>query len=92
MNVYYIVMFESNYSVRDIRNSDLGEGIICFGEGSGGKGEGKWGKRGREKGVDREVGNAYPPPPPPVHPSELPPLNRKKNISFWNFIVAVNQN
>ena len=38
MNVYCIVMFEFNYSVGDIRNSDLGEGIICSGEGSGGKG------------------------------------------------------
>ena len=57
MNVYCIVMFEFNYSIGDIRNSDLGEGIICSGEGSGGKGGGKWGKRGRE------VGNAYPPPP-----------------------------
>ena len=53
MNVYCIVMFEFNYSVGDIRNSDLGEGIICLGrevgvrgEGSGGKWGGKWGKRG----------------------------------------------
>ena len=69
MNVYCIVMFEFNYSVGDIRNSDLGEGIVCSGEGSGGKGEGKGegsgGKRGREVEVrGREVGNAY----PPVHP------------------------
>ena len=70
MNVY--CMFEFNYSVRDIKISDLGEGIICLWEGSGGKGGGKWGKgggkwgtRGREVGVrGREVGNAY----PPVHP------------------------
>ena len=65
-------MFKFNYSVGDIKNSDLGEGIVCLGEGSGGKGGGKWGerggkwgKRGREVGVrGREVGNAY----PPVHP------------------------
>ena len=43
MNVYCIVMFEFNYSVGDIRISDLGEGIICLGEGSGDKGGGKWG-------------------------------------------------
>ena len=73
MNVYCIVMFEFNYSVGDIRNSDLGEGIICSGEGSGGKGGGKWGKgggkwgkRGREVGV-RGVGSGecLPPCPPP---------------------------
>ena len=48
MNVY--CMFEFNYSVRDIKISDLGEGIICLWEGSGGKGGGKWGKGGREVG------------------------------------------
>ena len=68
-------MFEFNYSVGDIRNSDLGEGIICSGEGSGGKGGGKgggkWGERGREVGVrGREVGNAY----PPVHPLKVDAL------------------
>ena len=26
MNIYCIVMFEFNYSVRDIKSSDLGEG------------------------------------------------------------------
>ena len=64
-------MFKFNYSVGDIKNSDLGEGIVCLGEESGGKGGGKWGKgggkwgkRGREVGVRGEVGNAY----PPVHP------------------------
>ena len=41
-------MFEFNHSVGDIKNSDLVEGIVCFGEGSGGKGGGKWGKGGRE--------------------------------------------
>ena len=67
MNVYCIVMFEFNYSVGDIRNSDLGEGIICSGEGSGGKGGGKWGKRGREVGVRGEgSGECLPPCPPPL--------------------------
>ena len=66
MNVYSIVMFEFNYSVGYIRNSDLGEGIICLGEGSGGKGGGKWGKRGREVGVRGEgSGEGI---PTPVHP------------------------
>ena len=57
MNIYCIVMFEFNYSVGDIRNSDLGEGIICSGErsgvrgeGSGGKGEGSGGKGGGKWG------------------------------------------
>ena len=50
MNVYCIVMFEFNYSVGDIRNSDLGEGIICSGEGIGGKGEGSGGKEGGSGG------------------------------------------
>ena len=49
-------MFEFKYSVGDIRNSDLGEGIVFLGEasgglggkvvgerGDGGKGGGKWG-------------------------------------------------
>ena len=72
MNVYCIVMFKFNYSVGDIKNSDLGEGIVCLGEESGGKGGGKWGKgggkwgkRGREVGV-REVGECLPPCPPPL--------------------------
>ena len=54
MNVFCIVMFKFNYSVGDIKNSDLGEGIVCLGEGSGGKGGGgrEVGERGRkwEKG------------------------------------------
>ena len=62
-------MFEFNYRVRDIQISDLGEGIVCLREGSGGKeggkwgkGGGKWGKSGREVGIrGKEVGNAYPP-------------------------------
>ena len=68
-----IVMFEFNYSVGDIKNSDLGEGIVCLGdgsrgkgEGSGGKGVGRGGKRGGKRGKGgREVGNAYPPCPSP---------------------------
>ena len=62
-----------NYSVGDIRNSDLGEGMVFLGEGSGAKGEGsggkgggKWGKRGREVGVRGEgSGECQPPCPPP---------------------------
>ena len=56
MNLHCIVMFEFNYSIGDIRNSDLGEGIVCLGEGSGGKGgsgvkgEGSEGKGGRKWG------------------------------------------
>ena len=46
MNLYCIVMFDFNCSIGNIRNSDLGEGIVCLGEGSGGKGGGKWGKGG----------------------------------------------
>ena len=34
--------------------SDLGEGIVCLGEGSGGKGGGKWGTGGREVGEKGE--------------------------------------
>ena len=49
-----IFMFKFNYSVGDIKNSDLGEGIVCLGEGSGGKGGGKWGKGGRELGEKGE--------------------------------------
>ena len=54
MNVYCIVMFEFNYSIGDIKKSDLGEGIVCLGEGSGGKGGGKWGKGEREVGEKGE--------------------------------------
>ena len=50
-------MFKFNYSVGDIKNSDLGEGIVCLGEESGGKGGGKWGKGGEKWGKrEREVG------------------------------------
>ena len=49
MNVYCIVMFKFNYSVGDIKNSDLAEGIVCLGEESGGKGGGKWGGKGGGK-------------------------------------------
>ena len=54
MNVYCRVMFEFNYSVGEFKNSELGEGIVCLGEGSGVKGGGKWGKGGREVGVKGE--------------------------------------
>ena len=75
MNVYCIVMFEFKYSVGNINNSELGEGIVCLGEESGGKGGGKWGKGGREVwekgqgsgGKGREVRNAY----PTVHPLNI---------------------
>ena len=50
MNVYCIVMFEFIYSVRDIKNSDLWEGIVCLGEGSGVSGEGSGGKGGGKWG------------------------------------------
>ena len=68
-------MFEFNDSVGDIRNSDLGEGIICSWEGSGGKGGGKWGKGGREVGEKGEgsggkgegSGECLPPCPPPQY-------------------------
>ena len=65
-------MFKFNYSVGDIKNSDLGEGIVCLGEESGGKGGGKWGK-GREVGGKRgrEVrvwGEGSGECLPPVHP------------------------
>ena len=49
MNVYFMVMFDFNYSVGDIKDSDLGEGIVYLGEGSGGKGR-EVGERGREVG------------------------------------------
>ena len=82
MNVFCVVMFKFNYSVGDIKNSDLGEGIVCLGEGSGGKGEGsggkgggKWGKRGREVGIRGEgSGECLPPCPPP--------LNRSLKVDF----------
>ena len=71
-----IFMFKFNYSVGDIKNSDLGEGIVCLGEGSGGKGGGKWGKegrgeRGREVGVRGEGSGECLPPPPPRPPPHI---------------------
>ena len=54
MNVFCLVMFKFNYSIGDIKNYDLGEGIVCLGEGSGGKGGGKWGKGEREVGEKGE--------------------------------------
>ena len=53
-------MFEFNYSVGDIRNSDLGEGIVCLGEGSGGKEKGRrkgGGKRGKGEGSGGKGGS-----------------------------------
>ena len=60
MNVYGRVMFEFNYSVGDIKNSELGEGIVCLGGGGrevgvrgrevGEKGEGSGGKGGGKWG------------------------------------------
>ena len=72
MNVYCIGMLEFNYSVGNIKNSDLGEGIVCLGDGSWGKGGGKWGKvegsggkRGKEVGVMGEgSGESLPHCPP----------------------------
>ena len=73
-------MFKFNYSVGDIKSSDLGKGIVCLGregvvrgegsegkggEGSGGKGGGKWGQGGKE------VGNAYPLSTPSVLVNKL---------------------
>ena len=89
MYVYCIVLFKFNYSIGDIKNSDLGEEIVCLregkggkGEGSGGKGDGSGGKRGREVGVrGREVGNAY----PPVHPLDklLKGLSQPRKSMIW---------
>ena len=61
------VMFEFNCSVGDIKNSELGEGIVCLGEGSGGMGGGKWGKRGREVGVRGEGGMPTPQSTPSIY-------------------------
>ena len=87
MNVYCIVMFEFNYSVGDIRNSDLGEGIICSGEGSGGKGGGKWGKRGREVGVRGEgSGECL----PPVHPLNFgSALKSNSTVSLHTSVIQI---
>ena len=65
-------MFEFNHNVGDIKNSDVGEGIVFLGEGSGGKEGGKWGKGGGvgEKGEGsggkgEGSGECLPPCPPP---------------------------
>ena len=73
MNVYCIVVFKFNYSVGDIKNSDLGEGIVCLGEGSGGKGEGS---EEKGEGMGREVrvrGEEWGMPNPLSTPSILNP-------------------
>ena len=68
MNVYCLVMFEFNYSVGDIRNSDVGEGIICSAEGSGGKG-GELGVKG--EGSGGKGGGNWGKPTPLSTPSQL---------------------
>ena len=57
-------MFKFNYSVGDIKNSDLAEGIVCLGEESGGKGGGKWGGKGEGSGGKGGGGMPTPCPPP----------------------------
>ena len=54
MNVYCIVMFKFNYSVGDIKSSDLGKGIVCLGREVVVRGEGSEGKGGREVGEKGE--------------------------------------
>ena len=90
--LYMAVMFEFNCSVGDIKNSELGEGIVCLGEGSGGKGGGKWGKGGREVGEKgmgvrgREVGNAYPPVHPRIGNLRWPPWLLKLYLNLLSWI------
>ena len=66
-------MFEFNYSVGEIRNSDLGEGIVCLGEESGVRGR-EVGKSGREMGEKgkgswgKGEGSGECLPPPTPHP------------------------
>ena len=43
-------MFEFSYSIGDIKNFDLGEGIVCLGREFGDKGERSGGMGGREVG------------------------------------------
>ena len=52
--MYLAVMFEFNYSVGDIKNSELGEGIVCLGEGCGVRGEGSGGNGGGKRGKKGE--------------------------------------
>ena len=78
-------MFKFIYSVGDIKNSDLGEGIVCLGEGSGGKGGGKWGKGGREVGEKGEGsggkgGGKWGMPTPLSTPSILLAMNMCKIV------------
>ena len=62
-------MFEFNYSVGDIKNSELGEGLVFLGEGSGGKGGGKGGGVGvKGEGSGGKGGGKWGMPTPPVHP------------------------
>ena len=71
MNVYSRVMFEFNYSVGDIKNSEIGEGIVCLGEGSGGKGGGKWGKGGGVGVRGEGSGECLPPLSTPSHQAPI---------------------
>ena len=71
-------MFKFNYNVGDIKNSDLGEGIVCLGEGSGGKGGGKWGEGGREVGKKGEGSGEC-----------LPPLSTPSNVTEIFFVPAI---
>ena len=48
--MYIAVMFEFSYSIGDIKNFDLGEGIVFLGRELGDKGERSGGKGGREVG------------------------------------------
>ena len=87
MNVFCIVMFKFNYSVGDIKNSDLGEGRVCLGEGSGGKGggergEGSGGKGGREVWGKGEGGGKWGMPTPLSTPSYIKErLQNKSNTT-----------
>ena len=84
MNVHCIVMFEFNYSVGDIRNSDLGEGIVCLGEGRGCKGEGSVGEKGEGSGGKREgSGECQPPVHPP--PNYLHTFPEKLDLAFAKY-------
>ena len=47
--MYIAVMFEFSYSIGDIKNFDLGEGIVCLGRELGDQGEREVGERGEGK-------------------------------------------
>ena len=83
-------MFVFNYSVGDIKNSELGEGIVCLGEGSGGKGgrevggrgEGSGGKGGGKWGKGEGSGECLPPCPPPHERPHFSDVSRYMHIFF----------